>query len=684
MEGGEQIDKPLRDLIEIIHFTESVSAKVHGVLDEAEICRIIKEEFATSKRYTASILLLTDDGSKLRIAETSLAPGKLKAGEKAFGMRLREYKIDLNKSSIYSQVVTEGKTVQVSVSETMGELFPRPLAYLISKAMGYEKKKSILTPLKRHRKIIGAFGMSSTDLAEYFIPSVRNLAEHISSALELADEHAERKKAEEAVGHERSLLHLLMHSIPDWIFFKDAESRFTRINRALAQLLGVADPQEAIGKTDFDFFAREDAQRFYREEQKIIQFGQPAIARVGQTPKRNGEMLWVSETKVPLHDETGKVVGLVGISRDISELKRTEEKVKEARDDYLSITNLTGDIIVKVDREGKWTFLNDGACQFWGKPMKELIGSPFVDYLHPDDQEKTRAAVEEVRNKKLVKGLVNRQKTPKGWRMVEWNAAAIFDRRGRCVGIQATGRDITERKKAEEKIEAYQKSLRSLVSELTLVEERERRRIATELHDSVGQLLTLGKIKLGQLGEMIPGPDSAALLEEIRDLLEQTIEYTRSLTFQLSPSVLHELGLEAALEWLTEYIYKQQGIQINLEVDSQTKPLDQELRVFLFRAVRELLMNVAKHGKTDRAKVSLCREGESIRITVEDAGVGFDTTILEAPSGKDRGFGLFSIREHLRYLGGKLSIQSKPGQGSQVSLVAPLKGPQGKKPGKVR
>ena len=132
-----------------------------------------------------------------------------------------------------------------------------------------------------------------------------------------------------------------------------------------------------------------------------------------------------------------------------SKRKRAEEKIKRARDDYLSVTNLTGNIIVKVDREGKWTSLNDHACQFWGKPREELIGSAFVDYLHPDDQEKTRAAVQEVRSKKLVTGVVNRQKTPKGWRTVGWNAAAIFDEEERYVGFQAAGRDITERKQAE-------------------------------------------------------------------------------------------------------------------------------------------------------------------------------------------------------------------------------------------
>ena len=493
------------------------------------------------------------------------------------------------------------------------------------------------------------------------------------------EREVECKKVEETLVYEHSLFRLLVDNVPDWIFFKDAESRLIRINKACVQLLGLADPQEAVGKTDFDFYPREIAQRFYAEEQKIIQSGEPIVAKVGQTPTRDGEMLWVSETKIPLYDEAGKVVGLVGISRDISELKRTEEEIKRARDDYLSITNLTGDIIVKVDREDRWTFLNDGACKFWGKSREELIGSTFTDYLHPDDREKTAVTVKEIETSKLVTGLVNRQKTPKGWRTVEWNAAPIFDEEGSYVGLQATGRDITKRKRAEEKIEVYQKRLRSLAFELILVEQRERRRMAEELHDSVGQLLALCKIKLGRLGKVRTSPKSATLLEEIQDLLEQIIQYTRSLTFRLSPPVLYELGLEAALEWLAQSLYEQQGIQISLEIDSQVKLLDEEFRVFLFRAVRELLLNVVRHAETDRAKVSLCREDKSIRITVEDAGAGFNTAILEAPSGEDRGFGFFSIQEHLKHLGGELSIQSKPGQGTRVSLAVPLKASQKKK-----
>ncbi len=192
-------DEGLHNLIEIIQFTEHVSAKLHGLVNEAEIYRTVREEFAQSQRYTASILLFTDDGSSLRIAEASLSPAKVKVGEKATGLRLKGYKIDLKKSGIYRQVVREEKTVQVSVSDIIGELFPRPLAHLISKTMGYEKKTSILTSLMRNGKIIGAFAMTCPELAEHFILSVKNLAQHISIALEWADEYTERKRADEAL-----------------------------------------------------------------------------------------------------------------------------------------------------------------------------------------------------------------------------------------------------------------------------------------------------------------------------------------------------------------------------------------------------------------------------------------------------------------------------------------------------
>jgi diguanylate cyclase (GGDEF)-like protein/PAS domain S-box-containing protein len=135
----------------------------------------------------------------------------------------------------------------------------------------------------------------------------------------------ERKRVEEALAHERDLLQALMDNIPDTIYFKDTASRFTKINKAQAQVLGVDDPQEVIGKTDFDFFTLGHAQDAYEDEQEIVKSGQPLIGKVERIRRADGQFRWVSATKVPMLDKEGRVIGTVGVSRDITEQVRTEE-----------------------------------------------------------------------------------------------------------------------------------------------------------------------------------------------------------------------------------------------------------------------------------------------------------------------------------------------------------------------
>ncbi len=193
-EKREQEDKPRCDLTDIVHFTENVSAKIHDLPDEAETYRTLREEFAKSQRYRVSILLLTDNGAKFRLAEAGFPAGELEAAQRTVGVRAKRHKIDLNKPSMFSQVVEEGKTVEVKVSDIIAELFPQRLADSISNSLGAENRTCILTPLRGHGNITGAFGISSTELAEHFIPSVVNLAQHVSNALELADEYGARKR----------------------------------------------------------------------------------------------------------------------------------------------------------------------------------------------------------------------------------------------------------------------------------------------------------------------------------------------------------------------------------------------------------------------------------------------------------------------------------------------------------
>ena len=179
-------------------------------------------------------------------------------------------------------------------------------------------------------------------------------------------------------------------------------------------------------------------------------------------------------------------------------------------------------------------------------------------------------------------------------------------------------------------------------------------------------------IKLGALQESASSSGLGESVREIRKHIEQVIGDTRSLTFELSPPILHELGFEAAVEWLAEQVQSENGITSDFEDDGQPKPLNKDILFLLFRAVRELLVNVVKHAQARHVKISIQRDENDIKVIVIDDGIGFDPTMTDSQSGITRGFGLFSIRERLDHIGKRLEIESQPGQGTRVTLVAPL------------
>ncbi len=236
-------------------------------------------------------------------------------------------------------------------------------------------------------------------------------------------------------------------------------------------------------------------------------------------------------------------------------------------------------------------------------------------------------------------------------------------------------KEVLQRRRAEEQLVAYQADLRSLASQLTLAEEQERRRLAVHLHDQIGQNLALSHIKLQELRsslEKIGGDGLMGEVDNLCRLLTQTIEETQSLTSRISPPILYDLGLEAALEWLTERFSHQHGLLTYFESDRQPKPVDENLKVLLFQAVQELLVNVVKHAHARSLKVSMWRQDDNLNIGVEDDGVGYDPKLPPYRNGKGGGFGLFSIRERLRPLGGKLEIKSEPQGGTEFVLSVPL------------
>lgn len=224
----------------------------------------------------------------------------------------------------------------------------------------------------------------------------------------------------------------------------------------------------------------------------------------------------------------------------------------------------------------------------------------------------------------------------------------------------------TERRIPERQVARYQTRLRSLLAELLMVEESERQRLAVDLHDGLSQTIALTQIKLTALRQSLDGKLSEAC-DEIGQLIQEADRATRSISSELSPLVLHDLGLEPAVQWLVESIRSRYGIEIALEDDGEPKSADEQTRVILFRSIRELLINAAKHAGAQRVHVRLQRVEGQLSALVEDDGVGMEPWAAVA-----QGSGLFSIQERLAHVGGRMRIRSTPGQGTKISLFAPL------------
>ena len=497
-------------------------------------------------------------------------------------------------------------------------------------------------------------------------------AELVKANEQLEREIKERKRAEEAlqrVNHERAVL---LSTVPAMIFWIDKEGKFIRVNDPFAAALNKS-ADDIKGKSLFDLYPEDMAGKYYEDNVKVMESGVPKthIEEAVETP--NG-MMWVSTDKVPYRDEMGDMIGIIGFSIDISKRKQAEEALRESEERFRRAFENANVGMCLVDTEGRLTKVNSRMSEIFGYSKKELEAMTVNDITHPEYVDISPKFIRRASTGEITHAEFEKQYFHKKGHLV-WGQIAssvVRDVKGKPLYFISHVKDITELKKAEEERLTYQLQLQSLASELVLTEQRERRRLATDLHDSIGQLLAISKIKLSALGNIASADDIAGDLKEIRDLIAQVIEQTRSLVFELSPPVLYEFGIEAALEYLVERMQKLHDIRFEFVDDRQPKPLSEDLAVLLFRAVQELLLNVVKHARARNARTFIETKDEKIRITVEDDGVGFDISEIDSHIGRAGKFGLFSIRERLNHLGGHFDIASKPGHGTQVSLAAPL------------
>jgi PAS domain S-box-containing protein len=310
---------------------------VQRVRTQEEVYAAIQEQM-TQLGYNTTVFELADEGKNLRIAFLSYASNLVHRAEKMTGLSMHDYRIRPRQGSIYQRVLKQGETVYVeNGAEAVADALPRRLRPLAKPIAGLlYLQPSTFTPLLVGDERIGVFSVTGLDLRETDNIAITIFARQAAIAIQNArlyeqaqQEINERKLAEEALIYERNLLNALMDNIPDHIYFKDIDSRFIRMNRAQANGFGISNPVQAMGKTDFDFFTEQHARPAFENEQEIIKTGRPMVNFEETETYSDGRMATVSTTKIPFRNPDGQIIGTIGISRDITERKQAESKLKE-------------------------------------------------------------------------------------------------------------------------------------------------------------------------------------------------------------------------------------------------------------------------------------------------------------------------------------------------------------------
>lgn len=358
----------------------------------------------------------------------------------------------------------------------------------------------------------------------------------------------------------------------------------------------------------------------------------------------------------------------------ITEWKQAKDEMKESKRQLRVILDSIPAYVFYKNSESQLVFVNRAMAKVTGIPMKQWVGKTMENMLPTLEHDFTEADREILASNKPKKRIIEPMYTPHGVRWLQTDKLPRKNEQGKVIGIVGFSLDITERIRAEERIRLFQKRLRSLISRLSSVQEHERRQFAEDLHDGTSQLLSLVKVKLISLKDMVASEEGIEAIAQIQTLIEQALGNTRSLIFDLGSPLLYGLGLDAALDWLIEQFNESSRIKFSLEIRGQHNSLGYELRSFLFRTARELLTNALKHSEAKNVKVLLNYKCNSaiVELRVQDDGIGCKTSIIDT---KHQCFGLFNIRERLKDIGGNFSLESGPGKGTCIKITV-SNGPQ--------
>ena len=462
-------------------------------------------------------------------------------------------------------------------------------------------------------------------------------------------------------------------SIGEAVIATDSDARITFLNGIAASLTGW-QPEEALNQPIGNVLrlineksgmtADNEVLRVLKEK-KIL-----AVANHVDLVTRDGREIAVEHSAAPILAGKGKVIGVVLIFRDVSE--RRQEQIATA--EQAALLELTQDSVFVIDIEGRAQFWSRGAeamlgyskAQAAGKIAHELLCTEFPKPFAEITAELLRVGHWEG---DLIKTAQDGRRVAVAGR---W--ALQWGMRGQAPRVLVINSDITERKRGEELLILQREQLRALAERLQCVREEDRKKVARDLHDQIGQILTAIKMDMTWMTRHLPESQGEVLarLKESIQSIDDGVKAVRTICSGLRPGVLDDLGLAAAIEWQANEFASRNGVPCRISVPPLDLHLDGDRATATFRIFQECLTNVVRHAQAKSVRITLTQEEENILLVVEDDGVGFSDSGNSNPLGS---LGLLGMRERAQFCGGDVQISSSPGNGTKVTVRVPVDTP---------
>jgi len=392
-----------------------------------------------------------------------------------------------------------------------------------------------------------------------------------------------------------------------------------------------------------------------------------AVANHVDLVTRDGREIAVEHSAAPILAAKGEVIGVVLVFRDVAERRQEQTETAE----QAALLELTQDSVFVIDIEGRVLFWSRGAEVMLGYTKAQAVGKIAHELLRTEFPQPFTEIIAQLKSAGHWEG--DLIKTAQDGRQVvvagRW--ALQWGKRGQAPRVLVVNSDITERKRGEELLILQREQLRALAERLQRVREEDRKKVARDLHDQIGQILTAIKMDLTWMIRHLPESEVEVLarLRESTNSINDGVKAVRAICSGLRPGVLDDLGLAAAIEWQASEFSSRNDIQCRVSVPIVDLHLDGDRATATFRIFQECLTNVIRHAQAKSVRVDLCQEEESILLTVEDDGIGFHESGISNALGS---LGLLGMKERAQFCGGDVHISSSPGNGTKVTVRVPV------------